>query len=197
MAEISKHTFSSFSYHPSCSPFTVSSEKYKASNPGAKFKYLATGALVFDNFNPADPRILLIQRAAGDSMSGLWEVPGGGVDDEDESILHAVARELWEEAALTAATIGPRVGEPHYFESRSGKRVARYSFMVEMKSGQTAKDVKLDPKEHQNFVWATQEQVKARKIGDLILELTSNEAEATILEAFKIRRQGEIMSKSS
>lgn len=69
--------------------------------------------------------------------------------------------------------------------------------MVEMKSGQPTNDVKLDPKEHRNFAWATQEKVKSRNIGDLTLELTSNEAEATILEAFRIRGQGEILSKSS
>jgi 8-oxo-dGTP pyrophosphatase MutT (NUDIX family) len=39
-------------------------------------------------------------------MPGRQEIPGGGVDDDDESILHAVERELWEEAALTAFSMG-------------------------------------------------------------------------------------------
>ncbi|KAH8585821.1 NUDIX hydrolase domain-like protein, partial [Bisporella sp. PMI_857] len=147
----------SFTYHPSSSLFAVSSEQYIANHPGERYKYLATGALVFDDSSASNPRILLIQRAADDSLPGRWEIPGGGVDDEDESILHAVTRELWEEAALTATRIGSLVGNPHIFESRSGKQVCRLNFLVEVKSAVGAMDVKLDPKEHQRFVWATED----------------------------------------
>lgn len=45
-------------------------------------------------------------------LPGCWEIPGGGCDDDDESILHAVARELWEEVGLTTTRIGPLVGNP-------------------------------------------------------------------------------------
>src|SRR6266542_3792289 len=177
-----------FTYHPSSSPFTVSSEKFISNRPDAKYKYLATGALVFDDSNSSPPRILLIQRCASDSMPGRWEIPGGGVDDDDKSILHAVARELWEEAALTAINIGPLVGSPHFFESRSGKQVCKFNFLVETKSEEGTMDVKLNPEEHQRFVWASEEEARSRKVGDLEIEFTTTDLEATVLEAFWIRR---------
>jgi 8-oxo-dGTP pyrophosphatase MutT (NUDIX family) len=189
MPETSHPLISSFTYHPSSSPFTVSSEKYIADHPSAKYKYLATGALVFAEPNSSAPRILLIQRSASDSMPGRWEVPGGGVDDDDDSILHAVARELWEEAGLTAVNIGPLVGNPHFFESRSGKRVCKFNFLVETKSAEGAMDVKLDPEEHQRFVWASEGEARARKVGDLELEFTTTDLEATVFEAFRTRRE--------
>jgi 8-oxo-dGTP pyrophosphatase MutT (NUDIX family) len=197
MPETSHPLVFSFTYHPSSSPFRVSSEKYIANHPGAEYKYLATGALVFDDSNPSAPRILLIQRSASDSSPGRWEIPGGGVDDDDESILHAVARELWEEAGLTAVSIGPLVGSPYFFESRSGKHVCKFSFLVEMKIGERTMDVKLNPEEHQRFVWASEEEAKARKVGDLEIEFTVKDMEETVLEAFRIRREAKEMLTNS
>jgi 8-oxo-dGTP pyrophosphatase MutT (NUDIX family) len=197
MPKTSHQPVFSFIYHPSCSPFTVSSDQCIANHPGAEYKYLATGALVFDDSNSSTPRILLIQRCASDSMPGRWEIPGGGVDDDDESILHAVARELWEEAALTAVSIGPLVGSPHFFESRSGKRVCKFNFFVETKSTVRTVDVKLNPEEHQRFVWASEEEARARKVGDLEIEFTTTGLEATVLEAFWIRREAKDMPASS
>ncbi len=51
-----------------------------------------------------EARILLLQRAPTDSMPLRWEIPGGACDLEDESLLHAAARELREEAGLRART---------------------------------------------------------------------------------------------
>lgn len=66
----------------------------------------AARALVFD---PSD-RILLISASdpADRSSSGWWEIPGGGVDP-GEATSDTAARELWEEAGIRDATIGPVV----------------------------------------------------------------------------------------
>jgi len=103
-----------------------------------------------------------------------------------------VARELWEEAALTAVSIGPLVGSPQRFTSRKGKEVCKFNFLVGTESATSGKegkgmDVKLDPKEHQNFVWASEEEVKAGKVGELEIEFTMKDLEATVLEAFAIK----------
>ena len=179
-----------FTVHPSISSFTVPSETYLSTHPGEEFKYnfIATGALVFDASTPE--RILLIQRAAHDSMSGRWEIPGGGCDNEDPSILHGVARELWEEAGLTAVSIGPQVGNGQFFTTRSGKLVGKFNFLVDVaKDAGGNLDVKLDRSEHQNYVWAAEEEVKARKVGGTELEFTTKDQEAVLLEAFRVRRE--------
>ena len=45
---------------------------------------LAGSCLVFD----PEGRVLVIQRAAHDSMANLYELPGGGVDRDDPTVLH-------------------------------------------------------------------------------------------------------------
>ena len=55
-------------------------------------------------------RLLLINgRDPGSRVGGdWWEIPGGGIDP-GESSLDAVRRELWEEAGIADAEIGPCV----------------------------------------------------------------------------------------
>ena len=50
-----------------------------------------------------DERVLLVRRPVGKSMAGLWEFPGGKIDD-GESPETALARELAEELALNVST---------------------------------------------------------------------------------------------
>lgn len=58
-------------------------------------------------------------------------------------------------------------------------------------------DVKLNPEEHQRFVWASEEEARARKVGNLEIEFTMTDLEATVLEAFWIRREAKDMLASS
>ncbi|KAF2731810.1 hypothetical protein EJ04DRAFT_514289 [Polyplosphaeria fusca] len=172
-----------FTYHPILSEFTVSPKTYLASHPDSPFDFLATGTLVFDTSNKSTPLILLLQRSASDSMPNRWEIPGGGCDDSDESILHAAARELKEEAGLDATCFKQVVGSAHEFSSRSGKKICKFNFWVETKG----LDVKLDAKEHQRYVWASEEQVKAKKAGyveHVELEFTTQDLEDTVLKSF-------------
>ena len=174
-----------FTAHPSTSPFTVSHQEYLSQHPDERFQHIATAALVFDTKNGIDHRVLLLQRSAQDSMPNKWEVPGGGCDDEDESILHGLARELWEEAGLKATHIEASLGEPHFFTSRSGKRICKFVFVVQVEKGADGHlDVKLDPEEHQRFVWASLDEVKAKKVGDVELEFTTQDLENTLLHSF-------------
>ena len=180
-----KYPLFEFSAHPSTSPFTVSQKRYLSQHPDERFQYIATAALVFDTREGIDPRILLLQRSAQDSMPNRWEVPGGACDDEDESILHGLARELWEEAGLKATYVEPPLGEPHFFTSRSGKRICKFVFVVQVEQGTDGRlDVKLDPEEHQRFVWASQDEVKVKKVGDVKLKFTTQDLENTVLQSF-------------
>ena len=180
----------SFTAHHSISSFSVPVQAYLSARPKEPpfYSYLAVGALVFDSSSPA--RILLIQRAATDSMPNRYETAGGGCDDEDPTILHSVARELWEETGLTAARIGPQIGTGHLFLSRSGKVVCKFNFLVEAQRGSDGGfNVKLDPNEHQSYLWAAEDEVKAERAGDIELKFTTKGQKAIILDAFETAKK--------
>ncbi|KAJ9602976.1 hypothetical protein H2200_012756 [Cladophialophora chaetospira] len=173
---------------PSTSHLLIPAQTYLSQNQVEPVcKFLATGAFVF-----SASRILLLQRAPGDSMPNLWETPGGACDDNDQTILHAVARELWEETMLVARSVGPMVGEGYTFKTRTGKMIRKLNFIVEVErrdfdgksNGNSSIDVQLCPEEHQAFVWATEEEVRAYKVGDVEIGFTKPEQEAVVLEAF-------------
>ncbi|OAP64290.1 hypothetical protein AYL99_00262 [Fonsecaea erecta] len=206
-----------FTSHPSVSPFTVPYQTYIAGQPtppgGLNYHYVAVGAHVFsrsprptatnqttdndrdDRTAGDDLRVLLVQRAAHDSAPLRWEIPGGACDLEDPSILHSVARELWEEAGLVATSIGPLVGQGHFFLSRSGKSICKFEFLVEVEGGDGSPagvlQVRLDPNEHANYVWATEEECREgrAKRENIELVFTTRQQKETLLEGFKIRKE--------
>lgn len=145
-----------------------------------------------------------------------WEIPGGAVDPEDESFLHGVAREMWEEAGLVPKRMVCQVGDekkPHVFLTRSGKVVLKISVEVEVDEGSGVKQegngevegkwrglpkVVIDPNEHVRFVWATEEECRTGEVEvdgeggereELKLVFTTKEQKETILEGFEGRRK--------
>lgn len=65
----------------------------------------------------ADGRVLLAQRPEGKSMAGLWEFPGGKVDD-GETPENALIRELKEELDIdvTASCLAPVAFASHTYD---------------------------------------------------------------------------------
>ncbi|RYP92283.1 hypothetical protein DL770_001596 [Monosporascus sp. CRB-9-2] len=218
-----------FTVSPSLAAFQKPLRAYLDANP--RYGAIVVGACVFDNGNrtttdttttlaiddkdnsaPAsatqqekgeqEPRILLLQRAPTDSMPLRWEVPGGACDHEDETLLHAVARELWEESGLRAASIealvfsgsgigtgtGTGVIDHDVFFSRRGLRVRKFSFVVGVEEGPA--EVRLDPAEHVAFLWVTEEEARRGRHGDVALEFTTPRQREVVLEAFKMMRGG-------
>ena len=176
----------SFDYHPSIAEFAVSKRSYLTSRPDASFGYIATSSLVLDTRIASTPRVLLLQRAASDGNPNKWEPPGGACEDDDESILHAAARELWEEAGFQATHIGGLVGDPYFFTLRNGKKVCQFNFAVHIRvEGGFPSAARLDPKEHQRFVWATEDEIQAKKADGMDLVFTREEVERTVLLALK------------
>lgn len=200
--------------HPSAEPFRLSPHAFLAAHfsddtktPSQTPTVLGTGAIVFDRPLPTckpapssssssspPPRVLLVQRAPHDSMPLKWEVPGGGCDDDDPSVLAACARELWEETGLTATGAGPLVPCPRYndgrdeagtdhgaevdgrvgelggqsFRSRSGKLVCKFQFVMQVDMGREEEGgkvrVKLDPNEHFAYAWVTEDEVRRKEV---------------------------------
>ena len=55
-----------------------------------------------------DGQFLLARRPGGKIYSGYWEFPGGKVES-NESLLHALERELWEELGIQVRNAYPWV----------------------------------------------------------------------------------------
>ncbi len=64
-----------------------------------------------------DGRVLLARRPAGKSMAGLWEFPGGKIED-GETPEHALIRELQEELGIDtwASCLAPLTFASHAYE---------------------------------------------------------------------------------
>ncbi|KAF7534618.1 hypothetical protein G7054_g6059 [Neopestalotiopsis clavispora] len=168
-------------------PVSVYLPKYPLAQ-GIFLEAFATGCLVI---NPETTKLLLVQRAPHDSMPLLWETPGGAVDPEDKSILHGAARELYEEAGLVATNITQVVGGLETFFTRSGRKIGKVNFLVEVEMrgkehGEDGIEVKLDPNEHVKHVWVTEEQARAKKVGDIEIKYTTSAQEKTIYRAFEL-----------
>ncbi|KAI0880788.1 NUDIX hydrolase domain-like protein [Annulohypoxylon maeteangense] len=168
-----------FAFSPSSASYNLSMREYLIAHPD--FNGIAVGAFVF---NP-EGKLLLVQRAAHDSMPSLWEIPGGSCDFEDESLLHGVARELWEESGLCANFIGPLIGGREVFFIRETRRMCKFSFLVEV----DGYEVKLDPNEHQAFLWVTEEEAQSGVCGDVEFKYTFREQRQSVLKAFQSRKE--------
>lgn len=180
-----------FTIAPSLTQFTVPPLSYLSSHP--QYDALATGALVFwldPSSEPHVPHILLQKRSAHDSMPGRWETPGGGADADDATVLHAAARELREESGLVATAVVAQVGGEQVFFSRRGMRIVKLSFEVEVEGGQGEEGppvVTLDEDEHEEFVWATEEECKAGRKGGTELRFTTRAQREVVFEGFRRR----------
>ncbi|KAF2662665.1 hypothetical protein K491DRAFT_686542 [Lophiostoma macrostomum CBS 122681] len=176
----------SFEYPPALQQYMITEAEFFEQNP--QYGKLCTGVVVFDDAG----RMLLVQRAKEEkAFPNLWEIPGGKVDDTDESILHGVARELKEEAGLDVTRVIRKIGEfgwEEYHTIRKRQEVWRkLIFEVEVKE----LNVVLDPEEHQHYVFATEEDVLQDKAGGIQLTWISPPNKAMNLEAFKSRRATE------
>ncbi|KAM7182730.1 hypothetical protein V8F33_014066 [Rhypophila sp. PSN 637] len=134
----------------------------------------------------------------------VFKAPRGGGDSyqtqpiRDSTITQAVARELWEETGfmvkrLVRLVVGPDGQEGFIFSNSTKTKVfCRYVFEVEVDD---LDELKLNPWEHQDYVWASEEEiVKLRVEGDeegkeKLLELTSENLGNLILEAFKLKKE--------
>ncbi|KAL7953531.1 NUDIX hydrolase domain-like protein [Trichoderma compactum] len=167
----------------------LDTHKVKLEERQIKLDRLATGCIVFS----PEGKVLLIQRASHDSMPNRWEIPGGAADNSDPTILHGAARELWEETRLVAKRIvrpvteGPGGRDLQVFpNSTKTLWLCRFSFEVEVES---ARQVTLDAAEHQDFVWASEDEVRAQKIGDRDIPTTHDSMKSVILESFRLRNK--------
>jgi 8-oxo-dGTP pyrophosphatase MutT (NUDIX family) len=144
----------------------------------ARTENLTTSGDQSSKNNSPEPRLLIIQRSLLEfAMPTKWEVPGGGVDDTDPTILHGLAREVFEEAGLHLTRVVDLVAIDE-FGGRRGQ-YCKWTFEIEvaeipsrfpqdpssMETGGRQLDLKeipvvLDPREHQAYRWVTKDEVE-------------------------------------
>lgn len=199
-----------FTFDPCLVKFDVPLENYLAclqKTTTTPLYGLATGAVVFSKHHPhaSELRVLLVQRSPTDSMPLKWEIPGGAVD-AGETILAGAAREVREETGLAVTRItglvvhdeaggqGEGIDAGYLIRTTRGKRIPKYTFLVEVEDSGC---VRLDPEEHQDYVWATEEECRAKRAvrvvgvegGDVVeFDFTSGAQEEAILNGFALRK---------
>ena len=75
-------------------------------------------AVVAGVLRDAAGRVLLAQRPAGRHLAGLWEFPGGKVEDGEPPI-DALARELREELGVVVESARPLIAVPHDYPGKA------------------------------------------------------------------------------
>ncbi|TLD29204.1 hypothetical protein PspLS_03450 [Pyricularia sp. CBS 133598] len=180
-----------YTFPPDLLQYNVSIPEYINSQPG--LSALIVGTVVFHP--DSSGRMLLIQRAAADFMPNLWETPGGMAEaDRDRTVLDAAVRELREESGLGAAHVR-RLVDLYQFRASDGRTFHKLTFEVEVGGGGEPEggggcspEVKLDPEEHQDFVWVTEQEYRAGWAGERRLAITHPNQELTLDRAFEARR---------
>ncbi|KAL8926587.1 MAG: hypothetical protein Q9172_001715 [Xanthocarpia lactea] len=159
------------------------------------------------------PRLLLLRRSSAETdFPDLWEVPGGSIEADDPTVLHGLAREVFEETGLRLTRFVRLVGEDikgstsqeEKTVSKPGdpKRV-KLGFEIEvseigvLESDTNERDVDgylrslpvtLDPHEHQDQAWVTEQEVRVFYEEGVGRPMVSKEQAGTMLEAFNLRR---------
>lgn len=187
-ASIAPDIQAKFAIPPHLLAYNVPIPQYLATQPG--IDDLLVSAAVFD---PSTNKVLLVQRASSDGMPDRWETPGGSVEPaRDATVLAATARELREESGLVPAAAVALV-HAHEFahQGRTYQKLTfEFEFEVEVEVGAAAA-VTLDPEEHQDFVWASEDEVRGRRVDGRTLVFTFPSQEAALEAAFA-RRKGRV-----
>jgi 8-oxo-dGTP pyrophosphatase MutT (NUDIX family) len=112
------------------------------------------------------------------------------VDDSDEDILHAAARELKEEAGLEATRVASKVAQYTFEDVRPGRPTVTWLKLVFEIEVHSTDHVMLDPMEHQKFLFASEDEVAHGLVGNVQLTYISPPNKAIKLEAFRLRQEG-------
>lgn len=127
----------------------------------------------------------------------------------DDSVLHSVARQLWDQTALLPVKVGRELGEGHLFlplmddgqspaelvgrsvrgggycqVAANGQTICNLSFVVETMS---MTDIKLNWKDHKGYAWLTEAEVLQERfgVGATEFKFTTKMHKAQILAAFR------------
>ena len=106
--------------------------------------------------------ILLMKRKQDDFMGGIYEIPGGNAEKE-ENIYDTLEREIKEETNFDLKKVNSYI---HYFDylSGSGKKCRQFNFKVEVTGGP------LVLTEHDEYKWISLDETEEQNISDELKE---------------------------
>lgn len=110
-------------------------------------------------------KILIAKKREGKPLSGLWEFPGGKIE-EGETPEESLIRELMEEMNIKVR-VNEYVGESIY-DYGDGKVISLKGFTAEIIEG----DIKLT--DHDEYKWVTLEEICNYRIAPADIPLISN-----------------------
>jgi len=111
-----------------------------------------------------DEKVLLVRRREDDFLGGIYEFPGGKVE-EGEGMADALVREVREETGLTVSGIGRYLGFFDY-DSEYGERRRVFNFQVDVRG-----PLEIQLKEHDRFVWADEKKLGEFELSEDILRI--------------------------
>lgn len=124
----------------------------------------------------------------------LWDVPGGGSELANSKILDLVANKTFDQTGLHLKKFVRQISDGVEFKTSDGLgfmlcfeiEVKEVSEFGEIEKYDSLGDLKieLDPANHYEFVWATEEEIR-----DEIFPVATPEHKAVMLQAFELRRQ--------
>ncbi|KAM0519393.1 hypothetical protein ACHAPE_003565 [Trichoderma viride] len=149
--------------------------KSQLSESGRPYDKIVVGAAAF-RYAPdsTSPSILLLRRAAHEPyFPNVFELPTGKVDPDDETLKHALVREVREETGLDIVEIHAELKPITYSTGKtiaddSGKEVIvsksaiQLNFVVSVSAGA----VTLNADEHSDSRWATRDDISELDITD-------------------------------
>jgi 8-oxo-dGTP diphosphatase len=119
--------------------------------------HFATGIAVFRG-----GKLLVARREASDYLGGVYELPGGGVDD-GETITEGAIRETLEETGLLVTKILGTF-EGFDYQTDTKPNVRQINFKVAVKPG----EVRLEPTEHDEYKWISENEIDALPTTDVM-----------------------------
>lgn len=205
---------SSVTTSPKVSDFLISPTAFLARRPD--IHNIICGAVVFRSRPSVSDEVLLLKRAPSDSFPLKWETPGGTADPfVDQSIVGVAVRELWEETQLRARIVSCAVGLGlpagvhnivslgEVTDARMDKEytlcllrleeltwaVGTFIVDVEVREAQ----IKLRDDEHVDWAWVSETEIDKGKFhSGNELAFVSEAMRMTVLEAFRLKRKGNI-----
>lgn len=174
------------------------------SHLGVIYDRLVVSACIFAPRNSDDPelRLLIVQRAADETgFPNKWEIPGGSCERNDPSVAHSLGREVFEETSLRLTRFCRKVGESdRWMDGRDNTKWLKLTFEIEVEEvhglgGQYTKEgyehvtIKLDPKEHQRYAWATEDEIKQSHPTSGPYPTATESQGEKMLEAFALHRE--------